>query len=421
MYSLLVSLTLITVASAAPVEATATRLDGTALAGELRNWDDEQVVVSAPRGDQRIAAAQLLSLRWSPGMPSGATESPKLALVELTDGSLLPAHEFRVVAGQAAVTLANPLPSDEQTLSMPARQIAAVRLQPLDAAVAAQWHDIRDQNLASDVLVVLNRDGKSLDYVEGVLGDLTPEKIEFTLDGEPIRADRANVAGFVFFRSQRRAEAEPRCVIHGRTGLRANVSHVRLTDGVLHLTTAGGVTLDWPLEDIHLADYSAGKLVYLSDIEPASERWTPLVGLPAGATFAAEYGQPRRDQSAFSGPLTLTLQDTASPAALDHTRSFNKGLAVRSRTELVYRLPARFRRFVALAGIEPATSASGNVRLAIHGDDRLLLEIEIAGDQTPLPIDLDIEGVKRLKIVVDYGQNLDTGDWLNLCDARIVK
>jgi len=35
--------------------------------------------------------------------------------------------------------------------------------------------------------------------------------------------------------------------------------------------------------------------------------------------------------------------------------------------------------------------------------------------------ELDVAGVNRLKIVVDYGQNLDTGDWLNLCNARIVK
>ena len=61
------------------------------------------------------------------------------------------------------------------------------------------------------------------------------------------------------------------------------------------------------------------------------------------------------------------------------------------------------------------------MRLSIFGDDRPLLETEIAGDQPPQPIQLDIAGVKRLKIVVDYGQNLDTGDWLNLCDARIVK
>ena len=45
----------------------------------------------------------------------------------------------------------------------------------------------------------------------------------------------------------------------------------------------------------------------------------------------------------------------------------------------------------------------------------------MTGNDAPLPIEVDIAGVKRLKIVVDYGQNLDTGDWLNLCDARIVK
>lgn len=76
---------------------------------------------------------------------------------------------------------------------------------------------------------------------------------------------------------------------------------------------------------------------------------------------------------------------------------------------------------MALAGIEPADAASGNVALTIFGDDRMLTESTIAGNCRPLPLELDVAGVKRLKIVVDYGQNLDTGDWLNLCNARIVK
>ena len=74
-----------------------------------------------------------------------------------------------------------------------------------------------------------------------------------------------------------------------------------------------------------------------------------------------------------------------------------------------------------MAGIDPSTSAAGNVRLVISGDDRVLLETEIAGDKPPQSIQLDIAGVKRLKFLVDYGQNLDTGDWLNLCEARIAK
>jgi hypothetical protein len=87
----------------------------------------------------------------------------------------------------------------------------------------------------------------------------------------------------------------------------------------------------------------------------------------------------------------------------------------------VYRLPDGFNRFIAIAGIDPATTSTGNVRLSILADDRPLLESEIAGDQPPQPIDVQINGAKRLKIIVDFGQNLDTGDWLNLCDAKIAK
>jgi hypothetical protein len=194
-----------------------------------------------------------------------------------------------------------------------------------------------------------------------------------------------------------------------------------LADGLVRLTTASGAELKWPLQDIYSIDFSAGKLLYLSDMKPVSERWTPLVGLPSGATLAAEYGQPRYNQSAYGGPLMLRPDDVQSAPAIGQTRSFNKGLALRSQTELVYRVPAGFRRFTTIAGIDPSTSASGNVRLEIYGDDRLLWEDDIAGHEPTRSIELDISGVKRLKIVVDYGRNLDTGDWLNLCDARIVK
>jgi hypothetical protein len=111
--------------------------------------------------------------------------------------------------------------------------------------------------------------------------------------------------------------------------------------------------------------------------------------------------------------------DTA--VARSATKTFSKGLALRSRTEITYRLPPRYQRFMAIAGIEPATTTAGHVRLSIFGDDRALLETEVTGDQPPHPIQLDISNVKRLKILVDFGQNLDTGDWLNLCDARIAK
>jgi hypothetical protein len=404
-------------------EVSATRLDGSTVEGELKGWEDDLVVLETTEGDQRIALKELLSLRWQPVTP--ATESDMAAAsgqVELVDGSVLPISEFRSSASRANVTLAGPASSHTDALTIAKRQIAAVRLQPLDAALVEQWNDIRETKPAADVIVLLNREGQSLDYVEGVLGDVSPEKVEFEIDGDTVRKiDRKKVAGFIYFRRDAEEKSEPRFAILGRSGLKANTVHARLEDNVIQLTTAGGTKLSWPLEDVDVADFSGGKIVYLSDLEPASKISMPLVALPDGTSLASKYVEPRRDQSAYGGSLTLAIGDGLSNPSNSGTQSFNKGVAIRSRTELVYRLPSGYRRLNAIAGIDPVTRASGNVHLEIFGDDRSLLSSDVTGIDPPQTIDLEVAGVKRLKIVVDYGQNLDTGDWLNLCDLRIVK
>lgn len=399
----------------------ATRLDGTTAIGELREWTTDGLRVATSAGDQAIRTNQLISLRWQPAGQAAATANKPLGLVELIDGALLPIQAVEIKKSQATLNLAIPGTPSDQKLSLAIEQIASVRLRPLDPPLAKQWDEILHMNLANDVLAVIKKDGKSIDYVEGVVGNVASDKIEFKLDGEWQRVDRAKIAGIVYYRPDRRLKNEPRATLHGRSGLRVSATRFELKDSQVELTTAVGAKLSWPVGDLSVADFSAGKLLYLSDIEPASENWVPLVALPAGLNAATQYGLPRRDQSAFGGPLTLTMREGDTASAQAASRSFAKGLAIRSRTEMVYRLPAGFQRFVATAGIDPAASTNGKVRLSIQGDDRVLLDTEIAGDEPPHPIQLDIGNVKRLKLVVDYGQNLDTGDWLNLCDARIVK
>lgn len=401
-------------------QVTATKLDGTAVTGELLKWDTSEVRLATPGGDQHILANQVASLRWQ--SPKGAQAAdPSTGSVELIDGSILPIKSIRIDKSQATLAMAASVAPDTTALTIPVSQIAAIRLRPLDAPLVKQWDEIRHQNLANDVIVVLKKDGKSLDYAEGVMGDIGGDKIEFKLDGELQRVDRAKIAGAIYYRPDRRMKEEPKASIQGRSGLRVNASHVDLKDSVLDLTTATGEKLNWPLDDISLADFSAGKLMYLSDIEPASTKCSPFIALPPSAALASEYGQPRRDKSAFGGPLSLVMKEGETAAARAAIRTFPKGLALRSRTEIVYRLPTGFKRFIAIAGIDPATTTAGNAHLSIFGDDRSLLETEVTGDQSPHPIQLDIASVKRLKILVDFGENLDTGDWLNLCDARIAK
>jgi hypothetical protein len=417
---LFITLALLIGDSGSSAQVTVTKLDGTTFVGELSEWNEQGVAVETKSGKAPAATEELLSIRW-PVAQSGGDVSPATVLVELTDGTAMPADQFRVTGSEAVLILPASVPSDHREQHIPTRHIAAARLQRLEPAAAEQWSEIRAQDFTSDVIVILKRNGQSLDYVEGVLRGVTEEKVEFELDGEKLRVDRSKVAGLVYFRADQKPQPEPACTVHSRTGLRANAVKTRLADGVVSLTTSGGVKLNWPLEDIRFADFSAGKILYLSDVEQASVVWTPLVGLPDTAQAAAKYGQPRRDQAAYGGPLTLATHESVPSTGSMQLQSYSKGLAVHSRTEMVFRLPSGYSQFLATAGIEPVTSTTGNVQLTIFGDDKLLFEANIAGSDQPREIELNVEGVKRLKLLVDFGRNLDTGDWLNLCDARLIK
>ncbi|MBX7072417.1 MAG: NPCBM/NEW2 domain-containing protein, partial [Pirellulales bacterium] len=72
-------------------------------------------------------------------------------------------------------------------------------------------------------------------------------------------------------------------------------------------------------------------------------------------------------------------------------------------------------------GIDDRMDRRGDVVVAIEGDGRRLLQFEARGGQAPTPIDLDITGVQRLAIVVDFGENQDVADHLNLCEAKLMR
>ena len=55
---------------------------------------------------------------------------------------------------------------------------------------AKQWQEIRNQEFPSDVLVLLKRGGQSLDYVEGMIANVTAEKVDFKLEDDVRSIDR---------------------------------------------------------------------------------------------------------------------------------------------------------------------------------------------------------------------------------------
>ncbi|MEX0936390.1 MAG: NPCBM/NEW2 domain-containing protein [Pirellulales bacterium] len=408
MWNLLSAIAL--VVAAPPVEAQS--LDGQVTQGNLVAVDQQAVTLETPEGEKQFTPNELLSVRMHPGAtPAEATPpeeqpaapaQPALIRVELIDGSHLPAEAFTTQGDTASIKLAG-----GQTVELATSAIAAVRMQPHDEKLAALWEQFEQLDVAGDMVVIRTRG--AADYLEGVLQGTDDKNVVLKFDGDDFPIARERVVGLIYYRRDSQ-QPKPICTVRGQNELRLVAREVRLQDESLHVVTTAGAELSLPLTEVAELDFSRGKIEYLSNMTPGEVQWTPYFGLPAESLAALQsFGEPRRDQALEGGPLLLD------------GRSYARGLALRSRTRLTYRLPEGFRELTATAGIDDRLDDRGHVRLVIEGDGRTLFDQPIAGSDDPVPLRLDIAGVRDLMIFVDYGENLDIADHLDLCEARISK
>ena len=81
----------------------------------------------------------------------------------------------------------------------------------------------------------------------------------------------------------------------------------------------------------------------------------------------------------------------------------------------------RATRFCADLGIDDSTAGQGSVQfhVLVDGQEKFTSKT-IRGGDAPVPVSIDLTGVKRLELLVDYadrGDVLDHADWLN---ARLI-
>jgi hypothetical protein len=88
---------------------------------------------------------------------------------------------------------------------------------------------------------------------------------------------------------------------------------------------------------------------------------------------------------------------------------------------MTFKIPTKFRRFQGIVGIDDSVGDEGNVIFKVLGDGKELFSQTVSGREKAIPLDVDISNVRKLTIVVDYGEDLDVGDYLDICEARIVK
>lgn len=375
-------------------------LGGHRVVGPIVGLDADLLTVEAAEGPVALEMEKIAGFsRQGEERRGGA---PPSVWVQLVDGSHLVGADYAAREGTATMT-----GLDGKITEFPTRDVRAVRLQPETDAIAAEWSRLLESHLDGDLLVVRKAD--AIDYHLGVLRNVTDKVVELEFHGDRLPVKRSKIQGIVYYRSAGRSLPETVCRIVDADGSVWRARSIGLDGEVFRWTTPLGLEVSCPAGDVTRIDFSRGKIIYLSDLEPESSVWTPYFDSGRNPPAMAEFFGPRQDRGLEPGALELD------------GKSYRKGLALHSRTRLVYRLPGRFRRFEATVGIDDRVRPRGNVRLVIHGDDRVLLETTVAGTDPAQAVDLDLGGVRRLAILVDYGDGLDVADHLDLCNARIVK
>ncbi len=405
---------LVTLVTAADVQVR--ELAGPTHTGRLVAISPAELVVETATGQTTFTTNRLASV--VPIAPENESEEHSTVagdvIVELVDGSQLAARSYRVSAGRVTIEV----PYGEPLVAA-TRTVQAVRFQKQTADLRRQWAEIKASvGTTGDVLVLRKTLGETdgvdpaavgLDFLEGVLGDIDDEKISFDFDGSQVRVQRQKVEGVIYYHRSASRIPEPTCRLTDDSGTAWNLKSLELDGELLKGVAASGVRLTLPLKHLTKLDFSIGNLVFLSDLEPEAIDWSPLIQTAVTPKIVSQWYRPRIDQAFDGGSLQFDSQ------------VYEKGLALRSRTRLSYRLTRDFQRFVAVAGLDERFRGTGNVRLIVLGDGKELFSEGIEGAHQAR-LDLEVKGVRRLEIVVDFGDdNVSYGDYLNLCDARLLK
>ena len=172
-------------------------------------------------------------------------------------------------------------------------------------------------------------------------------------------------------------------------------------EGKVVLRSTFGPKLQMDLARVARVEFSGGRLVYLSDLEPSEVKETPFFDL---------VWHYRRDRSVGGNPLRVG------------GRTFRKGLGVHSRCQLTYSLDGRFERFAAVVGLDDEVGEKGNVDVAVAVDGKRVYERKgLSGRDEPVELSIAVAGARRLTLVVDFGAEFDICDHLDWADARLIR
>ncbi|HVW02165.1 MAG TPA: NPCBM/NEW2 domain-containing protein [Planctomycetaceae bacterium] len=346
-------------------------------------------------GKLKLSVTDLLEVRFPDTKPAEA--APEDFTVTLVDGSRLSVSAYSVAGAKAKLTDAR-----LGDLSLAANAISHVRLGAAEPKFLDAWTPLLEKESKRDLLVL--RKGEVLDFLAGVIGDVDDKTVKFLVDTDEVPVKRERVYGLIYRRPAGALKSSCQIDLAGLDALHAK--KLSFDGETWQATLAQGPQVKLPAGQLRTLDYSLGRLRYLSQMEPREVKYLRYFD-DGNARFDWPY---QRDRGFEGEPLKLN--------GVQYTR----GLAIHSYTQLRYRLGGDYRRFSAVMGIDDSVRGeNGNVNVTILGDGKELFRGPVKDADAPRNLDLDVAGVRELEITVDFGENIDIADRLDLADCKVIK
>ena len=387
------------------IEVAVETLNGESVNGTLVSLDNESIKIEIPGQDLRVIP--LLNLRTLRTETEAAPDPESSIAVTLGDGSVFPVRDFVQKDGEATVTNAS-----LGKFTVPARAINFVLMkrQSEGSDIAKEWQELIKTPPTAD-LVVFRRDD-ALDYLDGVIHEVGEENLDFGHEGERISPRRSRLEGLIFFHGPGNKQRPRLFQIVDHLGGKWHVATAAMDGEAVIITTPAGAKVRMSLNRISSIDFGSSNTTYLSNMKIERVEWRPFLQFGPISSFQLQRFGPKMDQSLSGGPLELD------------GRVYRKGLALHSRTEISYRLTDDYKTFRTVAGLDRRNigKVGGVAELVVLADgDRELFRGELKVDTPPTPIEIKLDDVRRLTIIVDFGDENDIGDHVILGEARLTK
>ncbi len=282
-----------------------------------------------------------------------------------------------------------------------------------------QWVELSERNLATSDAIVVSKNG-ALQLIEGVVGNISDQHLTFSIETRTAEVALKKIKGVIFYRAQREV-ADPRCQLTLMDDSRLLVRNIGFDGRRFDLTLVGGQSLSVASSFVRRVDFSVVRFVYLSNLIPSTNTWTPLLASPEILKPLKALRVARFDRDFRGQRLTLSRTPESGLKYLAETDAYDKGIAISGGGRIVFALNGQFKRLTGLVGFDPQSHVSAVVRFMIKTDGQTAISevMRAANTLQPIALELDVLGVRRIAISVEYEDGRLAGDVLHLADLKV--